>query len=165
MWVRRETKMSVIGWILCQQTVARTEVLIKEHYMLRAPSSLAYVAFIFFYFKSVAKTWICGNCLIASIKSCSQRYTPPSFRKPPLTFRALGNSSLRNTGWVRMSHHSSALYWLSSPKHFFFFFLSEHIKWEGSTVSFAIFRHKLHCWAKLQNKLKHLHTNIMKHYF
>lgn len=30
-------------------------------------------------------------------------------------------TSLRNTGWVRVSHHSSALYWLSSPKHFFFY--------------------------------------------
>lgn len=47
--------------ILFQGTMARTELLDKEHHMLRAPPSLAHVAFILFSFKSIAKTWICGK--------------------------------------------------------------------------------------------------------
>ena len=53
--------MNAIVLILFQGTVAMTQLLDKEHRMLRAPPNLTYVAFMLFYFKSVARTWICGK--------------------------------------------------------------------------------------------------------
>lgn len=45
MWVRRQTKMSVIGWTLCQETVARAELLEKRTLHAQSTSQLSLCGF------------------------------------------------------------------------------------------------------------------------